>query len=106
MMVCCAKVDRLVTTPAGCALRWHEWDEVYIVYQPSSTETHVFNETTALILRSLEQGPMPAHKVREWTEAALGVALGELGSDDFSFATQRLVELGLIEWFDEALATQ
>lgn len=87
---------------AGRTLIWQDWDDVYIVYQPTSAETHVFNETTALILRCLEQGPLSTERVKCWTEAALGVGQGELGADDFTFATMRLEELGLIECLDEA----
>lgn len=97
---------RLSSTSLGCALKWQAWDDVYIVYQPSSAETHVFNETTALILKSLAQGSRSAEGVKDWTEAALGVAPGELAADDFSFATQRLEELGLVEYLDDASAAR
>ena len=100
------KHPRLFKTPAGCSLQWHEWDNVYIAYQASSAETHVFNETTTWILRSLEQGPLPPQEVREWTETALGVEPGALESDAVVFVTLRLVELGLIDWLDESVATQ
>lgn len=91
---------------AGRGLVWQDWDDVYLVYQPSSAETHVFNETTALILKSLEQGPLPTEGVKDWTERALGVGQGELAADDFAFAVGRLEELGLIDRFDEAIAAQ
>ena len=87
-------------------LIWQEWDAIYIVYQLSSAETHVFNETTALILKCLEQGSLSADEVKGETEAALGVGQGELASDDFAFATMRLEELGLIERLDDANAVQ
>ena len=85
---------------------WQEWDDVYIVYQPSSAETHVFNETTALILKCLEHGPLSADEVKGQTEAALGVGPGELATEDFAFATSRLEELGLIDSLDDASAVQ
>jgi PqqD family protein of HPr-rel-A system len=91
---------------AGRSLRLQQWDDAYIVYQPPSTETHVFNETTALILRCLELGPRSADEVTRWTEAALGVDQGGLAADDFAFALGRLEELGLIEPLDEAIARQ
>ncbi len=71
---------------AGRELIWQEWDDVYIVYQPSSAETHVFNETTALILKCLEHGPLSADEVKERTEAALGVGQGELGQPTISLS--------------------
>jgi PqqD family protein of HPr-rel-A system len=91
---------------AGRGLVWQDWDDVYLVYQPSSAETHVFNETTALILKGLEQGPLSEEAVKDWTEGALGVAQGELAPGDFAFAVGRLEELGLIERLDEAVAVQ
>ena len=87
-------------------LVWQQWDEVYIVYQLSSAETHVFNETTALILRCLEQGPLSMERVKKWTEAALDIGHGELVASDFAFAVARLEELGLVERVDETVAVQ
>ena len=100
------KARRLVSTLEGRRLEWRKWDDVFIVYQPSSAETHVFNETTALILRCLEYGSLPADEVKIKTEAALGALQGELAGDDFTFATMRLEELGLIECLDDANAVQ
>ena len=91
-------------TSASRGLVWQDWDDVYLVYQPSSAETHVFNDTTALILKCLEQGQLSAEGVKNWTEAALGVGQGELAADDFAFAVGRLEELGLIERADETIA--
>ncbi len=96
----------MVLIAAERILVWQEWDDVYIAYQPSSTETHVFNETTALILERLKQGPLEALVLKDYTEAALGIGQGELGSDNFAFAVGRLEELGLIESVDELNATQ
>ena len=76
------------------------------VYQPSSAETHVFNETTALILKCLKQGSRSLEGLKDWTEAALDVGQGDLATEDFAFATMRLEELGLIECLDESLAVQ
>ena len=100
------KLATFVTTFAGKRLQWQEWDEFYIVYQPSSAETHVFNETTALILKCLNEMPLLVDALKERTEASLGVGQGELVADDFAFATMRLEELGLIEYLDEPLDVQ
>ena len=89
-----------VLAEAARSLLWQAWDEVYIIYQASSAETHVFNETTALILRSLEQGPLLAERARNRVEAALGLEPGELVEEDFAFALVRLEELGLIDRLD------
>ncbi len=96
----------MVLVSAHRELIWQEWDAIYIVYQLSSAETHVFNETTALILKSLEHGVLSADEVKERTEVALGANQGELAADDFAFATMRLEELGLIECLDDASAVQ
>ena len=82
-------------------LVWQRWDDVYIIYQSSSAETHVFNETTVSILRCLELGQLSEAAAKKRTEAALGVDPGELTADDFAFATMRLEELGLIERLDD-----
>jgi PqqD family protein of HPr-rel-A system len=96
----------MVLISARRELIWREWDDIYIVYQHSSAETHVFNETTALILKCLEYGPLSADDVKERTEVALGVAPGELAKEDFSFATSRLEELGLIDSMEVASTVQ
>ncbi len=96
----------LISTPAAGSLRWQQWDDIYLVYQASSAETHVFNDTTALILRCLEQGPQSLAAARSWTEAALGVGQGQLAADHFAFAVGRLEELGLVDSLEQALATQ
>ena len=93
------------TQAAGGLLR-ECWDDVCILYQPSSAETHVFNETTVLILRFLEKGTLSAEALKQLTEDSLGISQGELGADQFKFATTRLEELGLIESLDEAIARQ
>ena len=91
---------------AGRALIWLDWDDAYLVYQPSSAETHVFNETTALILKCLEHGPLSQQAVTDRTAAALGIGQDELAADDFAFAIGRLEELGLIERFDDTATGQ
>lgn len=96
----------MVIVSTAQSMVWEEWDDVYIVYQTSSAETHVFNETTALILKCLEDCPLSASEAKERTEEALGAALGVLSTEDFAFATMRLEELGLIEFLDDANATQ
>lgn len=101
-----AKVDVFASTFAGCSLQWKKWDEIYIVYQPSSAETHVFNETTAAIIGCLGHGPLSKEALKVSTEAALSLDQGDLANDDFAFATMRLEELGLIDCLDESLATQ
>jgi len=101
-----ARAQTFTLSPAGSSLRWRVWDGIYVVYQSSSAETHVFNETTALILKCLELGSLSMGEVKERTEAALGVDHGQLVEDDFAFATTRLEELGLIDRLDDASATQ
>ena len=91
---------------ASSPLHQQKWDDLYIVYQPSSAETHVFNETTALILKSLEHGPLSMDRVKEWTEDALGIGPEGLADEDFAFAVQRLEELGLIECLDDPSGIQ
>lgn len=94
----------LFSTAAGRGLRWQPWDGVYLVYQPSSAETHVFNETTALILRALEHDSQAIDALQAEVARELGVDPGDLEADDFAFAVARLQELGLIDSLAEDLA--
>lgn len=84
-------------TRAGRELFWNEWDGVYVVFQPSSAETHVFNETTIQVLRCLNERSLSIGEIKEQAETALGIGDTELPTADFEFATMRLEELGLIE---------
>jgi PqqD family protein of HPr-rel-A system len=84
-------------------LVWRELNNLYIVYQPSSTETHVFNETTATILRCLDQGPLTLEALAAQVAQSLALAPDELAIDDLIFATNRLEALGLVDWINEAL---
>ena len=106
-MTCSAgSAESFILSPVGSSLQWQEWDDVYVVYQPSSAETHVFNESTALILKCLEHGPRSIKGVRDWTEKTLGVVQGDLDADVFEFATMRLEELGLIESLEDVSAAR
>lgn len=97
-----ANLGQWLLTPAGRGLLWQNWEDAYIVYQPSSTETHVFNETTALILESLEQGPLPMESIKHGILEVLGLETDELANDSLMFAVGRLEALGLIDCLDGA----
>ena len=101
------ETSRIITlTATGWELVWHEWDDVYIVYQPASSETHIFNDTTAAVLQSLENGALTMAVVADLTAQALDIEREKLLNGDLSFALGRLEELGLIEWSDEAAAAR
>lgn len=85
-------------------LVWQSWENDYAVYQPSSSETHFLNETTALILKRLERGPASLEDIRAWTAESLGIEFSELPEQSFSSAAGRLDELGLVEWLDRTPA--
>lgn len=87
--------------PSDRPLICERLDDLYMVFQPASAETHVFNETTFLILERLKNGPCSLDCVKSWTEESLGVQLGEIDIDEFTFATRRLEELGLIEHLND-----
>ncbi len=95
----------MVLLPAGKALIWHKSDDLFIVYQPSSTETHLFNEISALILASIEQGPRSIDAVLEWAAIRLGVSVDDLDAEEFYSAMIRLDELGLVDCSDDAMVT-
>lgn len=87
--------------PAASGLLWQYWDGDYIVYQISSGETHLFNETTALMLERLGQGPASLADVRQWIVETLSITEGGLSIHQLAAAAGRLDELGLVEWVDE-----
>ncbi|EXI82452.1 MAG: hypothetical protein AW10_00560 [Candidatus Accumulibacter appositus] len=99
-------ISYLTKTAAEAGLIWENWDDLFVVYQPSSAETHVFNETTGSILECLGESALSADELKNQTEAALGVSQSELDDTDFAFALQRLEELGLIERLDDPSAAQ
>ena len=83
---------------ASGGLLWRSWDaDLYIVYQPSSAETHVFNGPTAAILRTLDDRLLALDELKSHVEQALGAQRGDLAKADFFAAVHRLDELGLIE---------
>lgn len=88
----------LAIAPAGASLQWQCWDGDYIAYQPASTETHVFNESTALILQSLQaEGPLSVGDLVERIAQAFGGDAADLSISDLRFTLDRLETLGLIE---------
>jgi PqqD family protein of HPr-rel-A system len=93
----------LKLAPAAQGLLWQDWGDHYSVYQPSSSETHVFNDTTALILETLRLGPASLEEIEKSVAEALGVGKAELRG--FSGVVGRLEELGLVEWLDEIPAS-
>jgi PqqD family protein of HPr-rel-A system len=92
-------------TPAGRSLLWQSWGDDHLIYQPSSTETHVFNETTACALRRLTAGAATLDEVAEWSADAMGIERNLISAKDFEFVMARLEELGLIDAADEVTAT-
>lgn len=69
-----------------------------MVYQHSSAETHLFNETTVSILGCLNSGELTAADLKKCTLHVLNHCDEEnLSDDDFMFALQRLEDLGLVE---------
>ncbi len=93
-------VPLVMLASAAEGLLWQDWGDEYIVYQISSAETHVFNETTALILERLKQGPASLEEIGEWIVTDLGIEGYELSIADLVSAAGRLDELGLIDCRD------
>ena len=93
-------------TSAVAELLWENWEDVFIVFQATSAETHVFNQCTAIILDCLENDLLSSDMLKKRAESALGVGEGMLACDDFSFAIMRLKELRLIESMDGSCVLQ
>jgi PqqD family protein of HPr-rel-A system len=91
----------LTLTPSGKSLIWQDWGDLFIVYQPSSTETHLFNDTTAAVVQSLEKSPLSSAELFSAVSSTLMCTGDALSESDLSFVTDRLEELGLIDWSDQ-----
>ena len=87
-------------TPAGRDLALHCWDDVHLVHQRRSGETHVFNETTASTLACLNDTPVSLATIVERVADSVGVDQGDLVTKDFSGVLSRLDELGLVDASD------
>ena len=95
----------LVISAEGRDLRWQNWNDFYIVYQPSSTETHIFNETTAQVLRclGLKNDSCSMEELRSLTVKSLEIMAHELETSCLAEAVYRLIELGLVDWSEQSL---
>lgn len=87
----------LALTPAGRDTVWRHWDDIYVIYQRASGETHAFNETTAEILRCLAGGAMDLRGLIERVAAVFETDPDGFSEPDFQAVTERLVHLGLVE---------
>ena len=65
-MLECKQHDLVGLTSEARDIVSHEFDDFYIIYQPSSTETHVFNETTTEILNCLAHSSASSEYVMKW----------------------------------------
>ena len=82
------------------SLRWQDYEDVSIVYQPSSSETHVFNEITSTTISLLENPFSDIAQLHRKLTEELEIGLDELGINDVNFVVGRLEELGLIDWLE------
>ena len=64
-----AKKTIIWTVPKHLSLQWHSWGEgaaeEFVVFNPSSGETHCLNLTSVLVLQSLAEHPASAEIVVE-----------------------------------------
>lgn len=88
----------MALAPPAFDLAWEDWGDIHTVYQRSSAETHVLNDTTVYILRVLEAGSATLGEIIEDITEAMGVKDSEFAARDLAWAAKRLEELGLIEW--------
>lgn len=94
----------ITLAPAVTNLIRQQWDDLLVVFQPTSAETHVFNQTTAAILACLEskrEAGLSMKALVQSIEELLGLESGEIAQEDLAFAVARLEELGLIDQCDE-----
>ena len=83
-------------TEAGRSLLWQNWEELHIVFQISSAETHVFNEITALIISYLDRSPSSLDDILNYISKSMGLHPEDLDRDGFTKSLERLIELGLV----------
>jgi PqqD family protein of HPr-rel-A system len=87
-------------TSSGWDLVQESWGDLHGVYQRTSGETHVFNETTVAALKSLQDGAVSLNEMVRLVAHTMGVNQEDLASEDFRAVAARLDELGLVERLD------
>jgi PqqD family protein of HPr-rel-A system len=87
-------------TSSGRDLVQERWEGLHVVYQRTSGETHVFNETAVATLKSLQDGLVSLDEMVRLVAHTMGVKQEDLASEDFLAVAARLDELGLVERLD------
>jgi PqqD family protein of HPr-rel-A system len=81
----------------GCRLLWRSWESEHIVYNTGSGDTHLVDSISALLLKSLEPGPLSEEDLASLVRHRVA---SDSHQDAATFARQLLEQfhaLGLIE---------
>ena len=93
-------LDRFCLTDSGRGLLWQKWEDAFVLFQPSSAETHFINEISAFILERLEQEPVGLETLGKLIDMEFELVGEKIIPETLDFWINRLEELGLIERVD------
>ena len=81
----------------GCDLRWRQWDDECIVFNPAAGDTHVLNHAAAEALQALENAPTDIDGLTHTVASALNLEPDEELLRHMQQLVDQLDDLGLIE---------
>ena len=93
-------LDRFCLTHSGHGLLWQKWDDAFVLFQPSSAETHFINEISAFILERLAQEPVGLETLGKLIDMEFEQVGENIILETLDFWINRLEELGLIDRVD------
>ncbi len=93
-------LDRFCLTDSGQELLWQKWDDAFVLFQPSSAETHFINEISAFILERLAQEPVGLETLGKLIDMEFEQVGEKIIPEALDFWINRLEELGLIDRVD------
>ncbi len=79
------------------ALLWRQWDDEYVVFNPSSGDTHVLNLVAAQALKFLERAEADATDLAEHVGATLNLNADDGLLQHMDQLIDQFDELGLVE---------
>ena len=81
----------------NCRLSWKLWDDEFVVYNPLSGDTHLFDSFSGEVLRSLELMPASQLELASRLSQETGVDLDEELNKRIGELLLKFSELNLIE---------
>ncbi len=81
---------------AQADLRWQEWDDEFVVYNPVSGDTHFLDYLSAQGLKRLQKRAMSMEQLVDDLADSLTIGAHDALGDYVSRLVSELVELGLV----------